>query len=190
MADRLTRIYTRSGDKGTTGLANGSRVPKYHPRIEALGDVDELNSLIGLLISELESSHPLLSNLQTVQNDLFDLGGELAIADKSYTVIQLETVNRLEHWLDILNDELPPLKEFILPGGNRAAATAHLARTVCRRSERRMVELASIEDETINPMGAAYLNRLSDYLFVTARFLAREKGGREVLWQPSSAREN
>ncbi|MFN3881399.1 MAG: cob(I)yrinic acid a,c-diamide adenosyltransferase [Nitrincola lacisaponensis] len=185
MSDRLDRIYTRSGDKGTTGLANGKRIPKSHPRIETLGDVDELNSLIGLLIAELDPPHPLTALLSRLQNDLFDLGGELAIADPGYTVITLDKVTLLEKHLDELNTALPPLKEFILPGGSKAAATAHLARSVCRRAERRMVSLGGLEQETINPMGVSYLNRLSDLLFVVARTLAREQGGQEIHWQPS-----
>ena len=186
MSDRLDRIYTRSGDQGTTGLANGKRIPKTHPRIETLGDVDELNSIIGLIIAELDQPHPLSNLLAQLQNDLFDLGGELAIADKAYTVISLDTVTYLEEQLDRLNNDLPPLKEFILPGGSKAAATTHLARSVCRRAERRMVSLATIDGETINPMGASYLNRLSDLLFVVARTLAREGSGHEVHWKPSS----
>ena len=185
MSDRLDRIYTRSGDKGTTGLANGKRLPKTHPRIETLGDVDELNSLIGLLIAELDISHALNTTLAQIQNDLFDLGGELAIADDNYTVITLDTVTRLENRLDQLNTSLPPLKEFILPGGSRAAATAHLARSVCRRAERRLVELSSQNQESINPMGVSYLNRLSDLLFVVARTLARENNGNEIHWKPT-----
>lgn len=185
MSDRLDRIYTRSGDQGTTGLANGKRVPKSHPRIETLGDVDELNCLIGLLKSELNADHPLHGIFSTIQNDLFDLGGELAIADEQYTVITLDTISRLEQWLDDLNRALPSLREFILPGGSRAAASAHLARAVCRRAERRMVELAGLAQETINPLGAAYLNRLSDLLFVAARTLARENDGQETFWQPT-----
>ncbi len=182
MSNRLTRIYTRSGDKGTTGLANGSRVAKYHPRIEALGDVDELNSLLGCLLAELSADDTLAPLLLRVQNDLFDLGGELAVADPNYTVITVQVVEWLEAELDVLNESLPPLQEFILPGGNRAAAQAHLARSICRRAERRAVALA--ETESLNPQGVAYLNRLSDLLFVCARVLSRRDGGEEVLWQP------
>ncbi|KAA0874074.1 cob(I)yrinic acid a,c-diamide adenosyltransferase [Nitrincola tapanii] len=185
MSDRLDRIYTRSGDKGTTGLANGKRLPKSHPRIEALGDVDELNSLIGLLNAELKPQHRLHASLQQIQNDLFDLGGELAIADPDYTVIRLERIQELELFLDQLNEALPPLREFILPGGSHAAASAHFARSVCRRAERRLVELAATDGEILNPLGAAYLNRLSDLLFVVARTLAREQGGQEIFWKPT-----
>ncbi|MGB0466302.1 MAG: cob(I)yrinic acid a,c-diamide adenosyltransferase [Pontibacterium sp.] len=185
MSDRLNRIYTRTGDKGTTALANGNRVPKTHPRIEALGTVDELNSLLGLLIAELSADHALLPLLRPLQHDLFDLGGELAVADETYQVITEDVVTVLEVSLDRLNDTLPPLKEFILPGGNRAAATCQLTRSICRRAERNMIELG--HNEYINPQGAAYLNRLSDLLFVVARILARESG-EEILWKPRAAR--
>ncbi|MCV6611571.1 MAG: cob(I)yrinic acid a,c-diamide adenosyltransferase [Amphritea sp.] len=182
MADRLTRIYTRGGDKGTTSLAGGQRVEKNHPRIEALGDTDELNCLLGVLVAELDETQPLKTTLTRCQNDLFDLGGELAVADENYVVITAEVIADMEQTIDDINSELPPLKEFILPGGSRAAALCHQARSICRRAERRVVELA--RDETVNPFGAAYLNRLSDLLFVAARQLARENGGQEVLWQP------
>lgn len=186
MANRLTRLYTRRGDKGTTGLANGNRVAKTHPRIEALGDVDELNSLMGLLAAELSASDSLQPDLMQIQNDLFDLGGELAVADAQYTAIDAECLEAIEEKVDHLNETLPPLKEFILPGGNRGAAQAHLARSVCRRAERRMVELAATD--TVNPLAIAYLNRLSDLLFVYARILARRNDGNEVLWHPRHAR--
>lgn len=182
MSNRLTRIYTRSGDSGTTALANGQRLPKYHPRIEALGDVDELNSLLGLLLAEQDIDSSLNPLLQRIQNDLFDIGGEIAVANQDYSVITPEVVDWLEQELDKLNAALPALEEFILPGGNRAAAQAHLCRCVCRRAERRLVELAGAEH--VNPQSAAYLNRLSDLLFVCARTLSRQHGGQEVLWAP------
>ncbi len=182
MSNRLTRIYTRSGDQGTTGLANGTRVAKTHPRIEALGEVDELNSLIGILAADLSERDPLHPEMRRIQNDLFDLGGELAVADPAYSVIDLPAVDQLEQQLDRHNATLPALENFILPGGNRPAANAHFARSVCRRAERRLVELAA--QETVNPQAIAYLNRLSDLLFVYARLLARREGGSEVLWQP------
>lgn len=182
MSNRLTRIYTRRGDTGTTSLANGQRIPKYHPRIEALGDVDELNSLLGLLLTQLDTEDPLASLLQRIQNDLFDIGGEVAVADPEYSVITQEVVLWLELRLDELNEPLPPLKEFILPGGNPAAAQAHFCRCVCRRAERRLTELAGAE--SVNPQSVAYLNRLSDLLFVCARHLSRRNGGQEILWQP------
>ena len=184
MSNRLSRIYTRSGDKGQTGLADGSRLPKYHPRIEALGDVDELNSLLGCALAERDDRDPLLCLLRRVQNDLFDLGGELAVNSPDYTVMTAEVVEWLEAELDRMNETLPPLKEFILPGGSREAAQLHLARTVCRRAERRLVELA--DAETVNPQAVAYLNRLSDLLFVAARSLNREDNRGDILWQPRS----
>ncbi len=182
MANRLTKIYTRTGDKGTTSLANGSKVNKYHPRIEALGDTDELNCLLGVLIAELPAQEPLRKRLLQCQNDLFDLGGELAVADPGYIVISSDVITEMELQIDSLNSQLPPLKEFILPGGNRAAALCHQARSVCRRAERRVVELA--HQEAVNQLSATYLNRFSDLLFVAARVLARQNGGEEVLWQP------
>lgn len=184
MSNRLTRIYTRGGDKGTTALANGNRVAKYHPRIEALGDVDELNCLLGCLLTELATEDPVAALIQRIQNDLFDLGGELAVADPNYTVITPAVVEWLETELDTLNAELPPLQEFILPGGGRAATQAHMARSVCRRAERRAVALAETEEAGVNPQGIVYLNRLSDLLFVCARVLSRRGGGSDVLWQP------
>lgn len=185
MADRLTRIYTRSGDRGTTALADGRRVDKYHPRIEALGDLDELNALLGVLIAELAPQDPLLDRLTQLQHDLFDLGGELAMADEQYRVIDAGAVEGLEQWLDSLNGALPPLQEFILPGGNRASALCQQTRAVCRRAERRLVELAQLEQ--VNPDGLKFINRLSDLLFVCARVLAR-RNGEEVYWKPRHRR--
>lgn len=181
MANRLTKIYTRTGDKGTTSLANGSKVSKDHPRIETLGDTDELNCLLGVLIAELAAQEPLRKLLLQCQNDLFDLGGELAVADPDYQVISATVISDMEQQIDSMNSRLPPLKEFILPGGNRAAALCHQARSVCRRAERRIVELA--RQEKVNQEAARYLNRLSDLLFVAARILACQDG-KEVLWQP------
>ncbi|WP_290702659.1 cob(I)yrinic acid a,c-diamide adenosyltransferase [Amphritea sp.] len=182
MTNRLTKIYTRTGDKGTTSLANGSKVNKDHPRIETLGDTDELNCLLGVLIAELSAQEPLRKLLVQCQNDLFDLGGELAVADPDYQVISAALIADMEQQIDDLNSRLPPLKEFILPGGNRTAALCHQARSVCRRAERRIVELA--RQEKVNQEAARYLNRLSDLLFVAARILACQDGGEEVLWQP------
>ena len=182
MANRLTKIYTRTGDKGTTSLANGSNVNKDHPRIETLGDTDELNCLLGVLIAELTAQEPLRKLLLQCQNDLFDLGGELAVADPGYQVITTAVITEMEQQIDRLNSDLPPLKEFILPGGNRVAALCHQARSVCRRAERRIVELA--RQEKVNQEAVTYLNRLSDLLFVTARILARQGDGEEVLWRP------
>lgn len=179
MGHRLSKIYTRTGDDGTTGLGDGSRVPKDGLRVEAYGTVDELNSFIGLLRTELAETHGQQVVLGVVQHELFDLGGELCIP--GYEIIRQAGIDRLEQAIDTLNEHLPPLKDFILPGGNRAASLAHVARTVCRRAERRVQTLS--REETISPLGLKYLNRLSDYLFVLARTLAREHGGREVLWQ-------
>lgn len=181
MGNRLSKIYTRTGDQGTTGLGDGSRIPKNSDRIEAIGTVDELNSAVGILLAELEAEDSLIAPLKRIQNDLFDLGGELSIP--GYQIISESHVSRLESWLDELNEELPPLKNFILPGGSKAAAYCHLARSICRRAERVMVGLA--QAEAINPQGTIYLNRLSDLLFVCARVLARRNGGQEVLWERS-----
>ena len=184
MAKRLTKIYTRTGDDGTTGLADGSRTRKDAPRIGAIGDVDELNSIIGLLLTEMlpASMH---ANLMDVQHDLFDLGGELAVP--GHELISEAHITRLEHELDVLNANLPALREFVLPGGSRAAATAHVARTICRRAERSVDTLA--RNETIPPLLLRYLNRLSDLLFVLARALNQYAGGQDVLWEQGRNRE-
>lgn len=181
MADRLTRIYTRTGDKGTTRLAGGKSVAKTSTRIETLGDIDELNSTLGILAAQMGASHPHYALVLGVQNTLFDLGGELAVADPAYRVIDEALISELEQQIDTLNETLPPLKEFILPGGNLSGAYCHLARTVCRRAERQLIRLCA--EEAITTLGQAYLNRLSDWLFVMARILARETN-EEVLWQP------
>lgn len=180
MGHRLSKIYTRTGDGGETGLGDGSRTAKDSPRIAALGDIDELNSMIGVLLAEVlpdELQHALLG----VQHDLFDLGGEVCIPGRSSMTGQ--QVTRLEQFLDKLNTNLPPLKEFVLPGGTRPAALAHMARTICRRAERSLVTLA--RTDVVNEFSRIYLNRLSDLLFVTARTLNRlEQSGADVLWQP------
>ena len=184
MGHRLSRIYTRTGDGGETGLGDGSRVAKDHARIEALGCVDELNSQIGLLLTQTLSDDVRLCLLRT-QNDLFDLGGELSIP--GYAMIDDDRVLRLEAALDRHNAKLPPLKEFILPGGSPAAAHAHVARTICRRAERSLVRLrreAQVQDASLR-----YLNRLSDLLFVLARSLNRAAGGSDVLWQRTPPRD-
>ncbi len=178
MGNRLSKIYTRTGDKGDTGLGDGTRVDKDSLRVEAFGCVDELNSHIGLLLAQAALETALRTALTEIQHDLFDLGGELCIP--GHQAIGDAHIERLEQTLDALNADLPALKEFILPGGNSAAATAHVARTVCRRAERRVVSLA--HQETVNAPVLGYLNRLSDLLFVIARVLARADGG-EVLWQ-------
>ncbi len=178
MGNRLSRIYTRTGDAGDTGLGDGTRAAKDCPRVEAFGCVDELNSHIGLLIAQAALPDTIRAILIDVQHELFDLGGELCIP--GHAAIKDSHVERLEQALDALNADLPPLKEFILPGGNVAAATAHVARAVCRRAERRVVSLAHAE--SVNAPVLGYLNRLSDLLFVIARVLARADGG-EVLWR-------
>jgi cob(I)alamin adenosyltransferase len=179
MGNRLSKIYTRTGDDGTTGLGDGSRVPKDGLRVEAFGTVDEANSAIGVVLAIAALPPPVARCLTEVQHDLFDLGGELCIP--GHRIIQASHVERLEQELDGFNESLPPLKEFILPGGGPAAAACHLARTVCRRAERRCWSLARIE--TVAPEALQYLNRLSDLLFVLARVLARHEHGSEVFWR-------
>jgi len=179
MGHRLSKIYTRTGDDGSTGLGDGSRTDKNSARVEAFGDVDELNSQIGLLLTEI-LPEPLIQLLTDIQHDLFDIGGELSIPDT--TSITQAQVDRLETELDRLNDELSPLKEFVLPGGSRAAAICHAARTVCRRAERRVVTLQ--QSETVSPVTLKYLNRLSDLLFVIARYMNKTAGQNDVLWKP------
>jgi cob(I)alamin adenosyltransferase len=179
---RLSKIYTRTGDDGTTGLANGARVDKWDERVEAFGDVDETNSAIGLVLAELTLPAHVRDSLTRIQHELFEIGAELALP--GYTSITAESVHMLERDLDALNDTLPPLKEFVLPGGNRAAAACHLARTVCRRAERRA--WAAAGHISLNRESLRYLNRLSDLLFVIARVLARQEGGQETLWHRRS----
>jgi cob(I)alamin adenosyltransferase len=178
MGNRLTKIYTRTGDEGSTGLGDGSRVPKDGPRVEAFGAIDETNSAIGVLLNAALPEKVRITLIE-IQHDLFDLGGELAIPGTH--MIKAEHVTRLETALDAFNDTLPPLKEFIMPGGGPAAAACHLARAICRRAERRTWTLARAE--TVAPDALKYLNRLSDLLFVLARVLARHEGGSDVLWR-------
>ena len=186
--NRLSKIYTRSGDKGETSLANGTRVSKNSARIEALGTVDELNSLLGLVISGLPNNQPLHQQLSVIQHQLFDLGGELAVADATYKVIDKEDTDQLEQQLDLMNRTLPPLKEFILPGGSEEVSRIHLARTVCRRAERTMINLQLDSLEQVNVDAVTYLNRLSDFLFVAARYMAKERDEQEILWKPKASR--
>ncbi|MEX0900653.1 MAG: cob(I)yrinic acid a,c-diamide adenosyltransferase [Gammaproteobacteria bacterium] len=182
MGNRLSKIYTRTGDDGTTGLGDGGRVDKDSVRVEAYGTVDELNSIIGMILAEPAVSDRVRTELEAVQHDLFDVGGELCMP--GMRLVDAARVTRLEEALDALNADLPALKEFILPGGGRAAAACHLARTVCRRAERRIVTLS--RDATLNPELVRYVNRLSDLLFVVARVLSRDELGSEVLWRGSS----
>jgi len=195
MGHRLSKIYTRTGDKGNTGLADGSRISKTSLRIELLGTIDELNSALGLVIAhgehsslvpqetstsdtDNEQSRAIQDMLLGIQHDLFDIGSELCVPNQ--ITISEQRVTLLEQQLDKLNDTLPWLKEFILPGGNISAAQCHLARSIARRAERVMAALS--EEQSINPATFAYLNRLSDLLFVIARCLARTDGGKEVFW--------
>ena len=181
MGNRLSKIYTRTGDNGTTGLGDGTRVDKDSLRVEAMGDVDELNAVIGLLITELlavQTSAHLLPLLTEIQHDLFNLGGEICIPN--YVMIKDTRVDALEFAIDGLNDSLVPLKEFILPGGTKAAAYAHLARTVCRRAERLLIKLS--RDEAVTAISLKYLNRLSDLLFVLCRIINKDAGVSDVLW--------
>jgi cob(I)alamin adenosyltransferase len=178
MGHRLSKIVTRTGDAGTTGLGDGSRVPKDSPRIGAIGSVDELNSAIGVVLAET-LPEPIAACLVAVQHDLFDLGGELSIP--GYAAITDAHIDRLEADVERFNAELAPLKEFILPGGARAAALAHVARTVCRRAERTLIAAAA--SDAITDRSRVYLNRLSDLLFVLARALNRAEGRPDVLWQ-------
>jgi cob(I)alamin adenosyltransferase len=183
MGHRLSRIVTRTGDAGTTGLGDGSRVAKDSPRIEAIGAVDELNSTIGVILAE-PLPEPVKTLLTDIQHDLFDLGGELSIP--GHAAITVAHIERLEAAVEHYNEDLPPLKEFILPGGTRAAALTHIARTVCRRAERNLVALAAVD--TPSASSRIYLNRLSDLLFVLARALNRAGNAPDVLWQKDRAR--
>lgn len=185
---RLTRIYTRGGDAGETSLGDGSRVPKQHLRVAAFGTVDEANAGIGL--ARLHAAGEVDAALARIQNDLFDLGADLSTPaggkrDKRALRILPTQVERLEREIDALNAELKPLDSFVLPGGTPCAAQLHLARTVVRRAERLVAELAAAE--TVNPEALKYLNRLSDHLFVLSRHV-NDEGGRDVLWQPGANR--
>jgi cob(I)alamin adenosyltransferase len=179
MGNRLSKIYTRTGDDGSTGLGDGARVAKESLRVEAYGSVDETNSAVGVVLAISTLPQAVRRCLTEVQHDLFDLGGELCIP--GHRMVTAAYVDRLETELDGFNDPLPPLKDFILPGGGAAAAACHVARAVCRRAERRCWSLARVEE--IAPDALKYLNRLSDLLFVIARVLAREESGSEVLWR-------
>jgi len=183
MGNRLSKIVTRTGDDGSTGLADGSRVPKESRRIEACGTVDELNSTLGVLLST-DLPAPMAAQLLEIQHDLFDLGGELAIPGS--VVIHAQQVEALEALVEAWNAELPALREFVLPGGGAAAAHCHMARSICRRAERRCWALS--RDEPVGPQALRYLNRLSDLLFVLARVLARRANGTEVMWRRDRGR--
>jgi cob(I)alamin adenosyltransferase len=191
---RLNKIYTKTGDDGTTGLGTGERRPKDDLRIDAFGTVDETNAAIGLIRAELPKEFSALdSMLAAIQNDLFDLGAELATPDdgkpKDFEPLRVVTsqVERIEHDIDALNAELKPLRSFVLPGGSRAAAALHLARTISRRAERLMVTLARKEPDRVGKPALIYMNRLSDFLFVASRFV-NLKGDGDVLWVPGKNR--
>ena len=189
----LNKIYTRTGDDGTTALGTGERRKKYDLRVAAYGTIDETNAAIGVARLYTVGEHSIHSALSRIQNDLFDVGADLATPDKgkgpggarlSVTAAQ---VTWLEQQIDLLNGELTPLKSFVLPGGYEAAAYLHVARTVCRRAERLIAELIDRPDESVTPEVLQYVNRLSDYLFVAARF-ANDKGDRDMLWKPGANR--
>ena len=187
----LNRIYTRTGDDGTTALGSGERRPKYDLRIAAYGTVDETNAAIGIVRLHLSDAPELDAMLGLVQNDLFDLGADLAVPQRDGKAERLRIlssqVERLERDIDRLNGALEPLTSFVLPGGTAAAAYLHLARTICRRAERMIVELAARPDEAVNDAAIQYMNRLSDFLFVAGRF-ANRKGAGDVLWVPGQNR--
>lgn len=182
MGHRLSKIVTRTGDAGTTGLANNTRVTKTDARIAALGEVDELNCQIGVVLS-LKPPRAITAALARIQNELFDLGGEISLPGAQ--LVSDAHLAKLEADAQTFNKKLPPLKEFVLPGGNATAAAAHLARAVCRRAERALWTLHA--QSPLNPNAPRYLNRLSDLLFIVARTLARTKNGKEVLWKRSPA---
>lgn len=190
----LTKIYTRTGDAGTTALGTGERVVKHHVRIASYGTVDETNAWIGFARLHTAEKYPEVdAMLGRIQNDLFDLGADLCIPDTGKPLdfeplrITDKQVARLEEEIDRLNGELKPLTSFVLPGGSPAAAALHVARTICRRAERHMVELAGLPDEAVGEPALKYINRLSDFLFVASRYV-NDKGDRDVLWQPGENR--
>ncbi|CAI8994271.1 Cobalamin adenosyltransferase [Pseudomonas sp. IT-P12] len=188
MGFRLSKIYTRTGDTGETGLGDGRRVPKDHPRIEAIGEVDTLNSQLGVLLAGLETASldEVSAVLAPCQHRLFDLGGELAMPE--YQALNLAEIERLETAIDVWNEELGPLANFILPGGSMLIAQAHVCRSLARSAERRCQHLNALEP--LAGVGLAYINRLSDLLFVAARVIARRQGVAEILWQPAAKPEH
>lgn len=185
MGHRLSRIYTRTGDQGTTALGDGNRVSKDCLRVEAYGTVDEVNSVVGTVLSQ-NIPHAVKTCLSRIQHELFDLGGELCIP--THQIITQEHIDTLEKDLDFFNIDLPSLREFILPGGTVAASQCHLARAICRRAERRVITLAN--EDTVYPHAIAYLNRLSDLLFVLARVLNRDDGDGEVFWHAARSKKH
>lgn len=187
---RLNRIYTKTGDGGDTGLGDGSRLPKHHPRIAAYGTVDELSSVLGLALAH-DAGEPMAGWIRSIQNDLFDVGADLCVPGEAGDKLRITAnyATRLERILDGVNASLPPLQSFVLPGGKPLAAWLHVARTVCRRAERLVTELAARDDERgrVNAQVIVYLNRLSDLLFVLAR-AANDEGKLDVLWTPGQNR--
>ncbi len=186
MGNRLSKIYTRTGDDGTTGLAGGDRVAKDGLRMHAMGDVDELNSMLGVVVNRCrpgegagESSGALRENMISIQHDLFNLGGQLAMPD--YEVLNQQRIDWLEETLDQMNEKLTPLKEFILPGGAESACFCNMARTICRRAERTLVALN--KESPVSAHMLSYINRLSDWLFIASRILNKVEGEAEVYWQ-------
>jgi cob(I)alamin adenosyltransferase len=183
----LNRIYTRTGDAGTTALASGERRPKYDVRVAAYGTVDEANAAIGLVRLHTSALPTLDAMLARIQNDLFDLGADLCLPGTERLRIAETQVTRIEQEIDLLNNELAPLQSFVLPGGSAASAYLHLARTICRRAERLMVELKDKPDETVSDTSIKFINRLSDFLFVAGRY-ANDQGRGDVLWVPGQNR--
>ena len=189
---KLNKIYTRTGDQGSAGLVDGSRVSKAGPRMVAIGEIDEANSAIGVAIAALDPAAPLAANLRMVQNEMFDLGADIATPfgtdfEEHALRIVARQVSRIEEEIDAMNADLSPLTSFILPGGSAAVASLHLARAIVRRAERAGVALAA--EEQVSEAALAYLNRLSDHLFVAARWVAATEGG-DVLWQPGATRNS
>ena len=190
---KLNKIYTRTGDGGSTGLGTGQRVSKADIRIAAFGTVDETNAAIGIVRLQLASLPALDAQLTRIQNDLFDLGADLCVPDRGedlgYEPLRMsdDQALRLEHEIDAMNATLQPLNSFVLPAGSAAAASLHLARTICRRAEREMVALAATEGEPVSAAALKYINRLSDYLFVASRFVNAQGAG-DVLWVPGKNR--
>ncbi len=189
---KLNKIYTRTGDGGSSGLVDGSRVPKYSPIMVAIGDIDEANSAIGVAIAALDRAHPLGPKLRTIQNELFDLGADIATPfgtdfEEHALRIVARQVTRIEEEIDAMNADLAPLASFILPGGSLGVASIHLARAIVRRAERSCFALAA--EQQVSDAALAYINRLSDHLFVAARWVAAAEGG-DVLWQPGATRDS
>jgi len=183
MGNRLSKLYTRTGDDGTSGLSGGERIAKNHPRMNAMGSVDELNSVIGLLISKLIDDQELINTLTSIQHDLFNIGGEISMPGHSF--IKAEKVSDLERLIDFYNESVEPLKDFILPGGSEQASICHMARSIARRSERDVITLHN--EEPVNDTTRQYLNRLSDLLFAMARIINLRLDQADVLWKKELA---